>query len=78
MHQLLGFLNPFLIMPKEKFGKKRVTLFLARFEPTTHQLASQVYNQFNQIMFVIISYDFKMLLSRLAFKYIIQIMHTLK
>jgi len=75
MHQLLGFLNPFLIMPKEKFGKKRVTLFLARFEPTTHPLASQVYNQF---MFVIISYDSRILLLRLAFKYIIQIMHTLK
>jgi len=40
---------------KRKFGKKRVNLFLARFEPTTHQSTSQVHHQLNQFIFVIIS-----------------------
>jgi len=46
--------KPFHNHTKQKFGKKRVILFLARFEPTTHQLPSQVHNQFNQFIFVII------------------------
>jgi len=46
--------KPFPNHAKRKFGKKRVNLFLARFKPTTHQLPSQMHNQINQFIFVII------------------------
>ena len=47
--------QPFHIHAKGKFGKKESKFVLIlRFEPITHQLPSQVYNQFNQFIFVII------------------------
>ena len=63
----------FVSMPKTKLGKNRVQfLSLARLEPTTYQLPSQMHNQFNQIHNCDNSYNFRILLSRLAFKYIIK------
>jgi len=42
-------------MPKQKLGKNKVYfLSLARLEPTTHQLPSQMHNQFNKFILVII------------------------
>jgi len=75
---LLGFLTLPYTYQMKIWQKRKQVLFLARFEPTTHQLPSQMHNQINQFVFVIIPINFRISLSHLTFKYINKIMHKLK